>query len=54
MERERDGDPRGQVVLTWSRVGDGGRRHGDGNAAAAVLPAAASPAASTEKNKNLI
>lgn len=37
--------------LTWARVGDGGRRHGDGNAntaAAAVLPAAASPAASAE------
>lgn len=37
--------------LTWSRVGDGGCRHGDGNAntaAAAVLPAAATPAASTE------
>lgn len=37
--------------LTWSRVGDGGCRHGDGNAstaAAAVLPTAATPAASTE------
>lgn len=37
--------------LTWARVGDGGCRHGDGNAntaAAAVLPAATSPAASTE------
>lgn len=37
--------------LTWSRVGYGGCRHGDGNAntaAAAVLPAAATPAASTE------
>lgn len=39
------------VLLTWSRVGDGGCRHGDGNAnpaAAAVLPAAAAPAASAE------
>ncbi len=37
--------------LTWSRVGDGWCRHGDGNAntaAAAVLSAAATPTASTE------
>lgn len=38
------------VALTWPRVGDGGCRHGDGNAntaAAAVLPAAAASAAAT-------
>lgn len=40
-----------QFKLTWSRVGDGGCRHSDGNAntaTAAVLPAAATPAAATE------
>lgn len=38
--------------LTCSSVGDGWCRHGDGNAnpaAAAVLPAAAPPAAATER-----
>lgn len=41
---------RPHVSLTWPRVGDGGCRHGDGNAnpaAAAVLPAAAASAAAT-------
>lgn len=41
-----------QFKLTWPRVGDGGCRHGDGNAntaTAAVLPAAATPAAPAER-----
>lgn len=39
--------------LTWSSVGDGGRRHGHGeaDAAAAVLAAAAAPAAATEEQR---
>lgn len=40
--------------LTCSSVGDGWCRHGDGNAntaAAAVLPAAAPPAAATERQR---
>lgn len=44
--------PSGRAGLTCSRVGDGWCRHGDGNAnpaAAAVLPAAAPPAAATER-----
>lgn len=43
-----------QRELTWSRVGDGGCRHCDGNAdaaAAAVLPAAATPAAPAEDRR---